>query len=84
MKVKLVLPAVAFFFAIVASFSSALTAKEVLTSVDVSLPSVCDDIGSCTVQGNTACKTSLNQSVVRYFGEDEDCGTVAVNGTWDI
>lgn len=78
-KVKLILPAFAFLFAIGASLAS-LNAKGNLATQDVSLPTgTCAKIGTCTTGGTSLCNNG-SVNVIRYNAGT--CGTT-FNGTFD-
>lgn len=84
-KVKFILPAMAFFFAILASLAT-VNAKSTLALKDVSLPGVdeCEKIGQCQTTGATSlCKQPSAPTVYlkEYFSDTETCGNT-FNGIW--
>jgi hypothetical protein len=82
-SVKLILPMLAFLFAVVASFATQ-NVESNLALIDVSLPGVgeCADIGACQTTGaTTPCENPNGVEVIKFFPASGTCG-FAFNGTW--
>lgn len=82
-KIRLILPALAFVFAIVASHAT-VNAKSALVQKRVSYPSTsnCQDIGSCTTTTDNHICTDDGGLIVKEYISVSSCAN-SFNGYWD-
>jgi len=80
-KLRLILPILAFVFAIAVSYATVNAKPASVATKRVSYPTNCQDIGSCTTGGNDLCRDDMG-NLVREFISTTNCQS-SFNGTWD-